>query len=698
MNDKLNIQTILGYVANVNPLRASRDGREFEGIIPAPTWTEEIVKRDGSVTNTVSEMRKIIKHFAWQAAKVAPLMQGKTLYDTCQNIWDFLFEHIRYKEDTAGKEELRTFARSFAQRRTGVDCDDFSIAGGSILYFLNIPFYIRIARYEGVEHFQHVYIIVPLKDKEYITIDGVLDEYDAEKPPVEFKDFLVMDNQDLNGIDISVLGSAQDDSLNEISGILTGADFEEVGNLEGLGRIASRSQELNAIRNHLMRTRNLIVSRPELIRESEHPDTFLGMVDYALKYWDTDKRDEALGILSGEEDRQNELSGATNYPEGHESIDLFYGLNDEGTYDVLGKAKKEKKFFSKVKAATKKAGTGIKKISKGVVRYNPVTASIRAAVLLALKVNLLKVSSKLKWGFLTQSEAQAHGFDLSEWSKVKKQLAVAERLFVNTLQGKAENFKRAIITGRAGGLSGTDLGLGVAVAATSTAAAVPFVTKILSLLKNINYKKLLAKINVSKLIKGRKQAETDIPTQDGESAVPENNESETPEQTTTTNINTGENRPPSDNAEQNEDVSIKISNTPASKKTTGANTPAENSGENKEEKTGEDPTNTDNLPAVSETARTAAEVAKTGGEPNIFTKSFDWVKENPKTSVLIGAGAAFIIYEMIKPKHALAGVRGKGKKKTGKAKTDPPHTISGTPKKAAAKKKAKGAAKKQIKL
>ncbi|MEO6305874.1 MAG: hypothetical protein ABIP51_22195, partial [Bacteroidia bacterium] len=522
MNDNLNIKNILGYVAKDNPLRASRDGKEFEGIIPAPTWTEVVVIRSGSVINTVNEMRKIIKQYHWQAAKVAPLMKGATLQETCENIWNFLFYHINYNEDTPGKEELRTFARTWAERQTGVDCDDFTIAAGSLLYCLNIPFYIRIARYAGKSYFQHVYDTIPSKDKEYIIIDGVLDEYDAEKPPAEFKDFLVMNTNSLNGIDISVLGSIEDDNLNEISGILSGADFEEVGNLEGLGRVASRAQELNALKNHLWRTRNVIAKRPELIRESEHPETFLGMVDYALKYWDTDKRDEALGILSGEEDRINELSGLGSYPDGHESVDLFYGLNGEGTYDVLGKAKKQHKFFQKVKAAVKKAGKGIKKLAKAVVRFNPITAGIRAAVLLALKVNLLKISSKLKWGFLTQAEAQKHGFNMPEWTKVKKHLATAERLFVNTLQGKAENFKRAIITGRAGGLSGTLDGLGVVVAAASTAAAVPFITKLLSLLKNIDFKKLIAKVDIKSLIKGRKKADADTPTEDGGTSVPEN--------------------------------------------------------------------------------------------------------------------------------------------------------------------------------
>ena len=123
MNDILKIQSILGYTANDNHLRASRDGKEFEGILPAPSYSEEIVKRNGNVIDTVSEMKKVIRANAWQTRKLAPLLKGKNTYDTCQNIWNFLFTHIKYKEDDEGKEQLRTPALSWSIRKSrGIDC------------------------------------------------------------------------------------------------------------------------------------------------------------------------------------------------------------------------------------------------------------------------------------------------------------------------------------------------------------------------------------------------------------------------------------------------------------------------------------------------------------------------------------------------------------------------------------------------
>lgn len=616
MNDILKIEPILGYVANDNHLRASRDGKEFEGILPVPSWSEDIVKRNGTVTDTVAEMKKVIRQYAWQTEKLAPLLKGKNDYETCHNIWNFLFLHIKYKEDDEGKEQLRTPALSWAIRRTrGIDCDDFTLFAGCLLYNLNIPEYIRVARYEGKNYFQHVYPVIPLKDKQYITLDAVLDEYDAEKPTVETKDFLIMNSNNLNGIDISVLGGIEDDELNEISGILSGEDFKDLSELEGIEDDNTRQRELQAIRNHLIRTRGIIARRPHLIRDTEHPESFLGMVDYALKYWDTDKRDQALGILAGEEDRINELEGVSGYDEEHEDVELLYGLNGLGSYDVLGKAKRQRKFFAKVKQATKKAGQGIKKIAKAVVRFNPLTVTIRAAVLLALKVNLMKVSSKLKWGYLTEAEAKAKGFDMEEWRKMKAQLTQAENLFVKTLQGKAENFKKAILTGRGGKLNGTDLGVVVAAGtAATTTAAVPFITKIMNLLKKVNFKKLVAKVSGGKM-----QSDT---SEEGESA--DESEGEGTGESETTNG--------SEDGEPTKRALTKMKSA--------------------------DDTDTE--------------------EENVFTKAMNWVKDNPTTSILMGAGAAFLIYQAVKPKHALSGVR-KGKKKKGKAKNNPPRTVSGTP-------------------
>lgn len=614
MNSALKIQNILGYVAHDNPLRASRDGKAFEEMLPAPVWTEEVVRRNGTVGDTVNEMRKLIFKSAWQTKHLAAVLKDKDLYSTCKNIWNFLYGHIKYKEDDEGEEQLRTPALSWAVRRTrGIDCDDFSIFVSTILYNLHIPHYLRIARYKGKTNFQHVYVVVPQSKNRYITIDPVLDQYDAEKEPIETKDFIIMSKNNLNGIDISVLGGAEDDTFNQISGIISGLDFNEIAQMQGLGQVPSEDQELEALKNHLVRTRDTLVKNPSLISEVDHPQSFIDMVNYALKYWDTDKRQQALDILSKEEDRINHLSGLGEAPEGYEEVNLFYGLNNLGTVDILGKAKAKRNFFNKIKEGIQKAGQGIKTIAKQIVKYNPVTLVARAGMLLALKVNLFKLASKLKWGYLTEQEAQQHGFDMGEWNKLRTQLNNAENLFVNILQGQADNFKSAILTGRAGGLSGT--GLGVVAAAAGTAAATPFITKIFGWLKGVDYKKMLSKVNFSKLLSKRKKADIAEEQANVQATVPETTDSNNPD------------------------------NLPATTDTTDARVASPNK---------ENP----NDPAQP--------------EPGILEKAWDWIKANPLTSLTIGGVGGLLIYEIFKPKkRGLSGKRG-GKKKTGKNKKHAP--------------------------
>lgn len=717
MNDELNIQNILGYAANDNPLRASKGGESFEGLIPAPTWTEETVNRNGSVSDTVQSMAEVIKHYHWQAAKIAPLMKGATLYDTCRNIWEFLFKHIRYNEDTPNKEELRTFARSFAQRRTGIDCDDFSIGAGSILYCLNIPFLIRIARYAGVNHFQHVYIVVPDTGKRPIIIDAVLDNFDQEKPTAEFKDTLIMSNTNLNGINISVLGEAQDQDLREVAAIISGTDFSLAAELEGLGSPDTEAEELVAIKNHLQRTRDLVNNRPELVAHVAHPGTFLGMIDYALKYWDTDKREEALGVLEGEENRMNELEGLAGLPEGHESVDLFYGLNSLGSFDVMGKAKAPKKFFTAVKQAVKtttqkvvqqplkKIENKVKevqnsskvaqkitkvatKVTKNIVKFNPASVSIRAAILLALKTNVLKIASKLKWGYLTEAEAKKQNLDIPEWGKARTQLAKIEKLFVDTLQGNAANFKNAILQGRAGRLSGADLGLGdlgVAVAAASTAAATPFLMKIIDLMKVVDFNKLIAKIDPKRLAEERKLAETDAPVPEGGSAIPEN----TPPGTQTPPPGNEAAPPATPEAPPTEPAAKTAPELPPAPPTTTPATTTTN--------TTTPATTTETTPATTDTTTPAT--TTTPAKANFIDNAVKWVKDNPKTSIVVTSVAAFVIYQLAKPKKqaGLNGVEPSKRKKKRKKSADILPTISGTQKPPTSKrKKSKGSKKHKL--
>lgn len=141
-------------------------------------------------------------------------------------------------------------------------------------------------------------------------------------------------------------------------------------------------------------------------------------------------------------------------------------------------------FFKKL---FKKIGAGVKKVVKAVVRFNPITIGVRAAILGVLKGNVGNIASRLIYGYLSQAQAEAHNLNLDEWRKIVDAKNKGEGFFTK-IGGKASNYKNAIIKGKAAQTTGLRLsGLGA-----GEAKANGFVNFI---------KGLLAKINIANLFK-----------------------------------------------------------------------------------------------------------------------------------------------------------------------------------------------------
>lgn len=102
-----------------------------------------------------------------------------------------------------------------------------------------------------------------------------------------------------------------------------------------------------------------------------------------------------------------------------------YLMGEDSDQELLGKAvtaKKKKGFFKKIGEAVKKGG-------KLFVRFNPLTISARGGFLLAMKLNVKKMASKLKWGYPTKEDAAKKGITAQQWKKSKKALDKIENLF-----------------------------------------------------------------------------------------------------------------------------------------------------------------------------------------------------------------------------------------------------------------------------
>ncbi len=320
--------------------RKIKDGKEFNHLFPVPDGTDERVQNDGDVEDTVLWCGWVVKTYHRDTEKLASYLQNKSKdeKDLYKNIFDFCYNHIQYHLDRSGVEELRRPAVTWRDRKRGVDCDDFTMFIATILYNLGKPFEFRITRYNR-PNYQHIYLIVPVSKETHITIDPVLDTFNYEKPYSHKKDFdmkalnLAGNGTGLSGADnnvgipIEILAGGKPD--NDLLKVILGDDLKDT--INGLG---SAEDDDAAMLRHLKRLRNVYVKNPDYIADVQDPKQAVQMLDYAIKYWNTPKRAEAIEHLEKMEDEliakgEIRLEGIDDDDEDWEEDTEFTGTEPE---------------------------------------------------------------------------------------------------------------------------------------------------------------------------------------------------------------------------------------------------------------------------------------------------------------------------------------------------------------------------------
>ena len=167
-------------------------------MFPKANVDTNTVMKDAGVGDTVAFIPKVVNKTLDHTKGIASVLKGRNDYETCRNIWHFVYGHIAYRKDKDGYEQIRSPARSWHDRKAGVDCDCYTTFISSILTNLGIRHKLRITKYHR-DYFQHIYPIAELQNRQ-VVIDCVTDKFDYEVPFSEKKDYR-MDLQYLNGLD-----------------------------------------------------------------------------------------------------------------------------------------------------------------------------------------------------------------------------------------------------------------------------------------------------------------------------------------------------------------------------------------------------------------------------------------------------------------------------------------------------------------
>ncbi|MGZ3931682.1 MAG: transglutaminase-like domain-containing protein [Bacteroidia bacterium] len=318
-----------------------KDVRPYLHLIPAGNREDYIVKRVASLKDSINFILWAIRKTAYQTERLAKVLNGTNLYNTCRVIFDWVYDHVEYRKDMPKKEQVRSPQRTIWDQMG--DCEDMQILICTLLYNKKIPFVVRTTVYNWDTGVQHIYPVVITPEGREIVVDCVTNRFDYEVP-------------------------------------------------------------------------------------------YLKKYDYELPPIQKTKTNMELQFLNGVPDTTTH------------SIDAEDLLNGSDDFGDLGRGKgRLKNFIHKVQNS--KVGKTIRKGLHIANRLNPVAATLRAGILIALKTNLFKVAERLRYSYLTPEQAQAMQLDMNKYNRLAEIRNQLEIVFYRS-GGKTENFKKAILTGR----------------------------------------------------------------------------------------------------------------------------------------------------------------------------------------------------------------------------------------------------------
>ncbi len=205
-----------------------QDGKRYDKLFNKASGVDYVVKKDAELIDTIDLFPEYVPRYAFQAKRLVAEKADKNgdVHNSCYNIWHFLVNHIAYKPDTPGIEQVRSTDRLWSDKLG--DCDCFAFTISCYLYLLKINHKLRITQYKEKDGFQHIYVVVPHRGKE-IIIDACLESFNIEVPYINKID-KEMDLHFLNGID-STMDARSGGSI-DADELLASYHWEDLGSIK----------------------------------------------------------------------------------------------------------------------------------------------------------------------------------------------------------------------------------------------------------------------------------------------------------------------------------------------------------------------------------------------------------------------------------------------------------------------------------
>ena len=353
------------------------------------------LKGYGFEPTTLNELNNACKYYR-QVERLAKHLKADNYLQSAFNLWHWLHKNIRYNYDTPGAEEIRTPARTWADRENGVDCDCLSVFTACVLYCMGYEPRFEIVGFDDSETYSHIFVNLYGS-----AIDRVLPVFLKRPPLITITKIMDIPVFQLNG----------------------GADIAAAAELSGI--YESTLRKINAHKGSAEDSVNEKKMRV-LIQLQGSDDNAYKFGSLIMPFVSVIDDDGAFYF-------NNEYAANLIEKADRQIYNLRQSGADESEYaEVLSDLAKELKTLSVEVAKTgektsvtvtfNNSANEAVKVSgeltkKELLTVNPAYIEMREALQKIIAVNLFGIATKFAIGLMSESQAASLGVDSEKWQE-----------------------------------------------------------------------------------------------------------------------------------------------------------------------------------------------------------------------------------------------------------------------------------------
>ena len=378
----------------------------------------------GFANATLDELNNACKNYM-QVYKLAQHLKADNYLQSAFNVWHWLHTNIRYNYDTAGQEEIRTPARTWADRFSGVDCDCLSVFTACLLYCIGYKPTFEIVGFKNDGVYSHIFVnlygsaidrVLPtfLERPPLITITKIM-----EIPVFELNGGIdISANSELNGVYASTLAKVKNHT----------ATTDESVNLRKMQTLVS----LQNSDNNAYKFASLIMPFVAVI--DDNGAYYFNNAEIAEAAEKVDKQLYEYKLNNTDENTINNYFASIAKTFKNISVIVQKSQNKTSVSVIINNAAND---------TVRVDGDLIK---KDLITINPSFIAMKKALMGLLAVNFLGIATRYYVGLLSQEDAANAGYSEESWLESQKALTLLMR-FWQLVSGNSEQLLQVIENG-----------------------------------------------------------------------------------------------------------------------------------------------------------------------------------------------------------------------------------------------------------